>query len=269
MPLRSRSHALSALLFSSFIVAAGCNGQHGPLLAHVSDEWTRTYTLQDDGEFQIVGSDGSIDVQGSDGSSIEVKAERIAHAASESAARGIPERIRIEEDVAPDKVVLRVEGLEGVVIGVNTEVNFHVSVPRGTKLRLHGANGDVSVSNVNGHVVASAANGGVTGKGLGGGVEMRATNGNVKVDLAGVGSDPIELRSTNGTIALALPTTADANVDATVRNGSIEVKDLPLELTGEQDKRRIRGRLNAGGAPVQLTTTNGNITITGVAPAAP
>lgn len=263
-PFARRSAAVLLLLAP---LAAGCDHTGTPLAGRASDEWVRSYTLQDGGEFQIVGADGSIDVEGGSGPSIEVKAERVARAANDASAQQVPSRIRITEDVSPDKIVLRNEGLGGVIIGIEVAVNFHVTVPASTRLRLHTANGGITVANVSGTVVASTTSGAVVGKALSGGVEARSTNGRIAMDLAAVGRDPIDLRTTNGVITLALPASANANVDATVTNGSIDVTGLSLELTGEQSKRRMRGRLNDGGAPVQLTSTNGSIRITG-APAA-
>ncbi len=120
---------------------------------------------------------------------------------------------------------------------------------------------DVDLHLPAGTVVASTTNGSITGSGLSGGVEARSTNGNITVGLTAVSMNPVELRATNGAIALTLPPTADANIDASCTNGSIEVQGLALERTGEQSERRTRGRLNAGGAPVQLSSTNGSIRI--------
>jgi len=95
----------------------------------------------------------------------------------------------------------------------------------------------------------------------GGGVDARSTNGNITFDLASVGKDAVDLRATNGNISLTLPAAAGANIEATCTNGAIDIADLPIELSGEQSRRRARGRLNGGGAPVEATTTNGDIHI--------
>jgi hypothetical protein len=249
----------AAALLVVFLSACGMHG--GPLEGRATDVWTRSYTLAEGGELQIVGSNGTIDVEGGSGSTIEVRAERVARAQSDEGAAEIARRVRITEDVAPDKVVLRTEGLGGIVIGVEVAVNYHVTVPPSTRLRLHTANGDVSVASIGGIVVVSTTNGSITGKSLSGGVDARSTNGAISVDLASVSKDAVDLRATNGEIALTLPASADANLEASCRNGSIDIADLPLELTGEQNKRRARGRLNAGGTPVEASTTNGDIRI--------
>lgn len=243
------------------LAASGCVGRTGELKGRASDEWVRSYTLQDGGEFQIVGGTGTIEVTGGDGPSIEVKAERIAKAPTDEGAKAIPARIRLVEEVQPDSVVLRNEGLNGVVIGIELEVNFRVTVPRSTRLRLRTASGDITVSNVAGAVVASTTNGSVTAKDVTGGLEARTTNGNVKVDLAALGKDAVELRTTNGEVSLTLPGTADANIDATCTNGTIDVQGFPLEATGQGNRKRLRGPINAGGTLVQLASTNGNITL--------
>ena len=209
----------------------------------------------------MVGAVGTIDVQGSQGQTIEVRAERVVRAATDEAAKPGVSRIRISEDVSPDKIVLRNDGLGGIIIGVEVEVNFHVTVPASTRLRLRTAGGDITVANVVGSVVASTTNGSITGTALGGGVDARSTNGRITMDLAAISKDPVDLRAVNGQIALTLPSTAGANLEATCTNGAIDIADLPFQLTGEQSKRRARGRLNDGGPPVEVTTTNGDIHI--------
>ena len=260
--MTSRSAAVIVGLAAA--LASGCDIHHGgPWPGNATDTWTKTYTLASGGELQIVNANGTIDVQAGTSPTIEVKADRIVHARSDAQAQSMASKVQIAEEVATDKVVVRTEGLGGVVLGAEIEVNYHLTVPPATRVRLRTGNGKVTVANLEGAVVASVGNGDVSGANLKGGVDMRTTNGAVTVMVAAVGKDPIDLRSTNGAIELTMPTTADANVEASVRNGQMDLGDLPLELIGEQTKQRTRGRLNAGGTPVELSTINGNITIKG------
>lgn len=253
------SRALLALV-STVVLCAAC-GHAQSRAGRASDEWARSYALAPGGELQVVGGVGTIEVRGGAGSTVEVRAERVVRAATDALAKPMVERVRIAEDVAADKIVLRNEGLGGVVIGADVEINFRITVPAATRLRLRATGGRITVADVDGAIVASTTNGPISGTGLRGGVDARAVNGDVTIDVASVGADPVELRSTNGSIELRLPAAADANVDATTRNGSIDVGELALETTGEQSTRRVRGRLNRGGAPVELTTTNGDIRV--------
>jgi len=44
-------------------------------------------------------------------------------------------------------------------------------------------------------------------------------------------------------------------------NGSIDASAMNLARMGEQTPRRVRGRLNSGGTPIELSTVNGNILV--------
>ena len=81
------------------------------------------------------------------------------------------------------------------------------------------------------------------------------------IDVRSVGSELIDLRTVNGGLELMLPADARANLSATVVNGVIDTTGLALDLMGEQTRRRVRGRLNGGGAPIELATTNGPIRV--------
>jgi hypothetical protein len=83
----------------------------------------------------------------------------------------------------------------------------------------------------------------------------------VAIDLSSIGDNPVELRVTNGNVHLSLPQGANANLLATVTNGRIETRQLSLTPFGEQGPRRVRGRLNAGGTPVEVSAVNGTVTI--------
>ena len=56
-----------------------------------------------------------------------------------------------------------------------------------------------------------------------------------------------------------VPESAKADVSASCTNGGISVApDLKLEVT-EQSRRSLEGRLNGGGTPIELHTTNGGV----------
>jgi Putative adhesin len=258
--LRS-SGPLAVLCGVILVTIAGCDTTHpGRMNATASDDWNRRYPLTDGGELQVVGASGSIEVTGGSGTDVEVRAERIARASTDAAARELLPRIRIREDIQPEKIVLQTEGLAGLVIGVEVAVHYHVTLPASARVHLR-TDGGVQVANMSSHTVVAATNGAVAATGISGGLEVRAVNGDVTVDLAAVGSDPIELRSTNGNLALTLPKDANAYLLANFTNGTINMDGVNYEQVGEQTRRRARGRINAGGTPIELTSVNGNIQI--------
>ena len=252
----------AAIVFGLVLTSAACVGRRQVSLeGRASDEWRRSYPLSSGGEFQIIGANGSVDMQGGGGTTVEVRAERVARASSDAAAREILPRIEIREDVSPDKIVLQTQGLAGIVIGVDVAVNYHVTIPFTARARVRAVNGDVTIADLDGQVVASSTNGQVIGRNLRGGVDARAVNKGVTVDLGAFGRDPVDLRATNGSVELTVPVDVNAILEASYTNGSFDIKDLVFEPFGEQTRRRARGRLNEGGTPITITTVNGNIRV--------
>lgn len=231
------------------------------MTATAKDEWVRTYTLAAGGEVNINNPRGSVDIQGADGESVEVRVERIVHAINEAAAKEVLPRLQMMEEATPQKVLVSGERLGGIVIGVSIEMSFHVRAPRTAIIRARTSGGELNVKGFTGHVILNGTNGAVRAEDLSGGIEMRWVNGGANVGLAAIANDLVDLRVTNGPLNVLLAPTINANLSATATNGRIDVKAARFEPLGDQTSRRVRGRLNAGGAPLELTTINGNITV--------
>jgi hypothetical protein len=252
--------------FSAFLalpvalVLGGCDMSLGNLTGRATDEWTRSYPLTAGGEIRIGNGNGSIEVEAVEGSTVEVRAERIAKAATDTGAQELLPRITIKEDIKPDRVSIETERMGGIMVGANFEVRYHVRAPKSASVDLTNTNGTVVVSGSAGRVAAKTTNGSVTTKNLTGAVEARTTNGSVNVDVASVGSGRIALRTTNGSVTLRLPDDAKADVLATWTNGGINVSNVKIDVT-ERSRRRFEGRLNGGGPLIELQTTNGGIRI--------
>ena len=244
--------------------AAACQTPGGAAqTARATEEWTRQLPLNADGELVITNSSGTIDVEGTSDDVVDVRAEKIAKATTEQGARDLLTHVNIRYLSVPAKVTLETDEIKGVLIGVSFSINYHVKAPAGATIRTRTVNGQTTITATTGRVVANVVNGGVAGTAIAGGIEARATNGGVNVDVVQVGHDPIDLRAINGQVRITLPTTANANLAATSNNGAIEITGLTLEKFGDQSLRRVRGRLNAGGTPIELNSTNGDIHITG------
>jgi len=262
MPLRhglTRSAAV-ALLLSAVLAFGGCEMSFGHLAGRATDEWTRTYQLSPGGEIVIGNTNGRVEIEGTDASTVDVRAERIARAATDAGARELLTRIQIVEDVKPDRVSIETARMAGMLFGVSYEVRYHVRAPKGAAVRAHTTNGEIVVASMTGKVDAETTNGAVKGTGLVGGVHAETTNGAVTMDLTSIGSQPIELGTTNGAVRLALPESAKATLSASVTNGGIRVSGLNLDVQ-EQSRRRLDARLNGGGTPITIHTTNGGIRI--------
>ena len=243
------------------LALAGCDVSLGNLSARATDEWTHTYPLTAGGEVRIVNTNGRIDVEGVDGATLEVRAERIARGATDAAAKELLPRIVIREDVKPDRVTLETERMSGIMIGAGFEVRYHVRAPKNAVVNVTNTNGQVVINALTGKVIAHTTNGAVKGTNLGGAVAGETTNGSVSIDMASVGSERISLETTNGSVTLMLPEKAKATVTASVTNGGINVGSLDNFEVTEKSRRRLEGRMNGGGAGVELHTTNGSIRV--------
>jgi DUF4097 and DUF4098 domain-containing protein YvlB len=236
----------------------GCVGNFA-LNGRASDEWTRTYQLEAGGEVRIGNTNGRIEVEGVDGNTVEIRAERIAKATTDEAAKELLPRIKIEEDAKADRVDVHTERIGGVMIGASIEVRYHVRAPRAAAVHVTNTNGVITLTGLSGSVEAHTTNGGVRATDLSGAVEADTTNGGVSVDFVSVAKD-IRLSTTNGGVTVGLPESAKADIVATCTNGGISVSGVKMEVS-EQSRRRLEGKMNGGGARVELHTTNGGVRI--------
>ena len=240
---------------------AGCDMHMHDLSARATDEWTHTYPLKPGGEIEIDNTNGKIEVEGADTATVEVRAERIAKGATDAAARELLPRIVIKEDATPDRVSVRTERMSGIMIGASFEVRYHVRAPKNAVVSVTNTNGQVTLTGLNGKVTAHTTNGQVKGDTLTGAVDARTTNGGVNIDLSSIGREPVRLHTTNGAVTLTLPESGKADISASVTNGGISVGDFQNLDVAEKSRRHFEARLNGGGTPIELQTTNGGVRI--------
>jgi DUF4097 and DUF4098 domain-containing protein YvlB len=254
-----RRFRLTVAVLPLVVALAGCEMSVGNLTGRATDEWTHTYPLTAGGELEITNTNGRIEVEGVDGSTVEVRAERIAKAATDTGARELLPRIVIKETVTPEHVTIATERMSGIMVGAGFEVRYHVRAPRSAILRLTNSNGVVSATGVTGQLIAHTTNGGVNARNVTGEIDARTTNGQVAVDLTSLTSK-VTLKTTNGSVVLTMPDDAKADISASCTNGGISISGLKLETT-ESSRRRVEGKLNGGGVPIELRTTNGAIRV--------
>jgi hypothetical protein len=247
----------AALLLSGAV--SGCMA-HNARNAQASDTWTRSYPVDPAAEVRITNPLGKVEVEGIDGSTVEVEAERIAHGATEQLARDLVPQIPIKENISPKLVSIETGKIDGILLGASYEVRYHVKVPHSIALRAVNVNGGVDVRMLSGRVSAQTVNGAVSVTDVSGGLDARAVNGGVNVRLSALGTGNVALTTVNGRVRLELPPTAKATVTATWLNGAIRARGLTFDVV-DDSKRRFEGRLNGGGTPIDLRTTNGGIVV--------
>ena len=251
--------------FAACDIAVDGHGGLGIELAsgRAQDQWTRSYKVSDGGRLEIINVNGRIAAEPADGATVEILAERTVKSMSDDQARTILGQIEMREEVADGRV--RVEVRAPRFRGAsNHEIKWTIKVPQGVSVDLRTVNGGVRLTGLRGDVRARSTNGGIVGADLmSSNVDASVTNGGVDIQLANAPSDggSIELESVNGGVSLSLPPDSKVDVNARCVNGGISVTGLELEMSGEQTKRRLAGKLNGGGTRVSMETVNGGVKI--------
>lgn len=142
----------------------------------------------------------------------------------------------------------------------NASVDYDVTIPRASDLKVENTNGGITASDVSGTINLATTNGRIEALRCSGTINAGTTNGSIKAELVAVASGkPMKFETTNGSISLAVPPSFAADVEAETTNGSIRT-DLPV-TTKSFSRRELRGTINGGGAQLGLYTTNGSIEV--------
>ena len=235
-----------------------------------SDEWVRTYDIKPGGRLEIININGQIHASPATDSQVEVRAIREVRTGSEEASRELLKKSEMREAVTPDLVTIEApesQGRDGSGFRrPQLSVKYEVRVPRGLNMRLKTQNGEVRLDNVNGvRIEATTTNGGITGRGVSGAVEAQTVNGGITMDLASVTGDS-RMVTVNGGVTLTVAPGVNANLEATVVNGGIQVRDGLQLSVEEQSRQRVAGRIGSGGPRVVVQTTNGGVRLGNGAP---
>jgi len=256
--MRRTLRALASVGLAAFLPA--CGMPMGPYKAEARDTWKHTYSISKDGEVSIFNVNGRIDVEGTDGSTVEVEAERIAHAATDQLANDLLPKIPINDRSTPDLVHVETGRINGILIGASFEVHYHVKAPKGATVKATTVNGAVDVKSLTGRTVARTTNGRVNAEKISGKLEAATVNGGVRARFDALGPGDITLGVVNGSVRVWLPPTARATLNATWVNGGLNTSGLTFQ-SKDSGKRHFEGTLNGGGTTINAKTVNGGITV--------
>jgi hypothetical protein len=234
----------------------------GVASGRATDEWSRKYQVASGGRFEVVNVNGQVQVEQATGSDVEVRAERIAKASTDQAAKELLGKVEMAETKTADGVKLETKTPKNWGRG-GVEVKYFIKVPAGVKVAAQTTNGGIRLVNISNQVVATTVNGGVNGDGLTGAVEATTTNGGIDLSLGAVAEGGVRAETVNGGVVVSVPRDAKADVRASVVNGGLSVGDLPVETIGAQSRRRLEGKLNGGGPQIVIGAVNGGVRLAG------
>jgi Toastrack DUF4097 len=258
--MRSRAALGSVVLVCVGLTA--CDVVFSGFKEQASDTWTKKFPIAAGGRVEVLNSNGFVKVEVADVSQVEVRAERIAHAATQDAAKALVGKIEIREEVSPDRVRLETRKPEGSAFSGGIEVRYTLRVPSTVQVDLTTANGEVSATGVTRGARLTTTNGHIRGDRLSGELRATTTNGGVDLTMTSV-TDPVHVRTTNGGVDLSIPSSSAVTINAQCANGSIDVSGLEFRADGEAQRCHTEGRANGGGTRVEVGTTNGGISIKG------
>lgn len=139
-----------------------------------------------------------------------------------------------------------------------TSVKGTILMPRGVKLDAESTNGDITVSSVAADMIVATVNGDVEVRGTRGSVKITTTNGDIALGVEALGS-ALGIETTNGDVTIDAPTTFNAALSMRTTNGELDLR-LPGNITTKTAKQ-ILATLGTGGSPIDVRTTNGDITL--------
>jgi hypothetical protein len=266
--LPAHVRAFGALpLVATLSLTAGCDIAMSGAREEATETVTRSYPLTAGGTVDIATVNGRIEVVAGTSPTVEVKAIKVAKAATKEGAAELLKKLEIKEEITPTLIKLRAEKRSGEGPSLNgwrtsVEVRYIVQVPASAKVVLSTTNGHIEVVDVKASASLETVNGQIEGRGLGGEIKASTVNGGVNIALATLTGD-VAVETTNGGVTVKLPGDAKALLVGRTTNGGMDIDGLQVEEV-ERSRRRLEARLNGGGRRVEVETTNGGINFTRV-----
>lgn len=174
---------------------------------------------------------------------------------------------------------LRVSDIDGAANLRTTNGSVRAAGLQGA-LSASSTNGTVECIDINGGATVRTTNGRIKLESIRGSIEANTTNGSINAEMVASSPDRrTRLSTTNGSVDLRIPNDLKSDVRASTTNGSITVS-LPgsanfqvtartsgasvkseFPVVGEISKKSIEGRVGSGGPLIDLTTSNGGISL--------
>ena len=293
MTMNIKRHYVYQVLLM-MIVCLPANAQFSRFTVQEKDTIRRT--LQFSGStnrmIELDNVSGAIHVAGSNGGSVEMVANRTIRAESQDRVRDAQREVQL--DVTDNAETVRIyvngpfrcncpNGSDGWRSfgarwsgpGYRVDIDFDLTVPPGTKLRLRTVNsGDITVENTSGDFEVENVNGKIIMTDIRGSGRAETVNGRVTVSFAENPRSDSSFKSTNGAIEVSFQPNLSANLQMKTFNGGLftdfDVTSLPSP-TGSAERvngrfvyrsNRFSGfRVGNGGPEIKFDGFNGDVRV--------
>jgi hypothetical protein len=154
---------------------------------------------------------------------------------------------------------IKIDSVTGAVVADTSGGSISAS-DLGASARLDTSGGSISVDGVAGDLVANTSGGSITIKGAGGRVDAETSGGSITAYFSAGNDAGGSLSTSGGGIKAYVDPDAGFDLDASTSGGGVTV-DLPVTIKGKISRQNVHGKVNGGGAPLELHTSGGGITI--------
>ncbi len=257
-----------------------------------ADDWSKTYQVNGHAQLRVMTSDGDVSITGGNQNQID------AHVTTQGWKIG-PNDVQIVESQSGNNVSIEVRVPHwnfSFFGGHNRSIHVDLRVPQSLDLDVRTSDGNVVAQGVSGKIQIDTGDGNVTANNIRGDIRMHTGDGhieghsfdgsldadtgdgNLRVDgrfdalVLKTGDGSIDAQVSNGSkvangwnlhsgdghITLRLPGDLNAYLDARTGDGSITL-DVPIQVSGSLSHSAVRGKLNAGGGTVAITSGDGSI----------
>jgi Toastrack DUF4097 len=277
------------LIFAGILLAAATLAATAP--AARADDWSKTYAIGGRADLHVQTDDGSVTITSGDQNDIYAHVTTTRYTIGSSG-------VTIEENQSGNSVTIhvRMPHFHWGFWGGGGSVHVDLRVPRNLNLDVNTGDGDVTAQPLAGNIRITTGDGNIRANGLHGQIHLHSGDGRIdgsamdgalQVDTgdghitidgrfdalqvqtgdgsidasAATGSkvsDGWNLHSGDGRITLRVPGDLNANLDAHTGDGSITV-DVPITVSGSLNRSSVRGRMNAGGGLLKISSGDGSI----------
>jgi DUF4097 and DUF4098 domain-containing protein YvlB len=257
-----------------------------------ADQWSKTYQLSGRADLHVTTNDGDVNIVSSDQNQLT------AHVTTTGSYKLGPDDVNIEENQSGNRIEITVKRRNWHVFFSHGGINVTVNVPRDLDLDVRTGDGNVDLKPVAGHIKIDTGDGNVTADGAHGDMHMHSGDGRIvgtnldgsldvntgdgRISVRGrfdilnlkTGDGSIEAEAASGSkvastwtlhtgdghINLRVPSDLSADLDAHTGDGHITL-DFPVAVSGSLSHSSIHGKLNGGGAPLNISSGDGSIRI--------
>ena len=128
--------------------------------------------------------------------------------------------------------------LNGIADIRTSDGDIHMGALASSAGQIRTSDGDIVLEQVNGNLTATTV------------------DGNLVVDL--VGPEAVTLRTSDGDVVVSIP--ASHGADLNLRGSDVRL-DCCGSFEGQRQKERIEGRVNGGGAPLRISSSDGSVVL--------